>query len=138
MALKIIIQNWSDLMNKPANQYRPGSSLEKLYNGDWSRCTAQQIADALSCMPQTVQKYMVKIKAETGYVIPYLRMSGARKTCVAVEPTKLPPSYRPKKEAVPRKCSTCGNTDCAGRCRAVCWTDCREWMPLEENQEAVP
>ena len=36
MALKIIIQNWSDLMNKPANQYRPGSSLEKLYYGDWS------------------------------------------------------------------------------------------------------
>lgn len=121
-------------MNKPANQYRPGSSLEKLYNGDWIRCTAQQIAEALCCMPQTVQKYMVKIKAETGYVIPYLRISQIRKTCAAVEPPKLPPSYRPKKDTVPRKCSTCGNVECAGCCRAVCWTGCGMWRPVEGEE----
>lgn len=123
-------------MNKPANQYRPGSILEKLYNGDWSRCTMKQIAEALGSTTHSVRSYMYRIMEETGYVIPYLQISQVQNSDAAVEPPKLPPSYRPKKDTVPRKCSTCGNTDCAGRCRAVCWTDCREWMPLEENQEA--
>ncbi len=124
-------------MNKPANQYRPGSILEKLYNGDWSRCTMKQIAEALGSTTHSVRSYMYRIMEETGYVIPYLRMSRVQESGAAVEPPKLPPSYRPKKDTVPRKCSTCGNTDCAGRCRAVCWTGCGMWMPLEDNQEAV-
>ena len=98
----------------------------------------KQIAEALGSTTHSVRNCMYKISVETGYIIPYLQISQVQKSDAAVEQPKLPPSYRPKKDTVPRKCSTCVNTDCAGRCRAVCWTGCGMWMPLEDNQEAVP
>ena len=65
----------------------------------------KQIAETLSSTPYTVRNYMYRIVAETGYVIPYLRMSWVQESGATVEPPKLPPSYRPKKDTVPHKCA---------------------------------
>lgn len=124
-------------MDKPENPYDPESTIWKLYDGDWSRCTVTQIAESLHCCNELVRKYISKVRKQTGYSIPYMHMPNLGKKKREVVKIVFPPSYQPKQETVPCNCNTCWNFDCPflKKRKAVSWRNCSEYMAESEEVE---
>lgn len=126
-------------MDKPDNPYDPESVIGKLYDGDWRRCTVSQIAQSLHCCDQLVRQYIRKIKKEHGYCVQHMRIYNFAEKKREAAKIVLPPSYRPKREIIPRNCDTCWNVDCSflEKRKFVTWTNCGEYMSEpEEVQES--
>lgn len=60
-------------------KYRKGSIAYALYTDDWSDLNINQISEVLDVLPQQIHSEMSRIKKETGYIVPYVKLSAGRK-----------------------------------------------------------
>lgn len=60
---------------KTKNPYKERTMIWALYEEDYSDLTASQIADVFGTTKEYVNQAMRRIKRETGYVVPYVRLS---------------------------------------------------------------
>lgn len=68
-------------MEKPNNPYtkyiknnkrgKKISVLWSVFEGDWEDLTTSQIAEVLNVAPGTIENYLRRIRAETGYTVPH-------------------------------------------------------------------
>lgn len=60
--------------DRPKVSFRPGSLIEKIFNGDWRDKTCKMIAEELHTREQQVRHCVWRIKKITGWVVPYIRL----------------------------------------------------------------
>lgn len=60
-------------------KYRKDSVAYALCTCDWSDLNINQIAEVLDVLPQQVHSEMSRIKKETGYVVPYVKLPAGPK-----------------------------------------------------------
>lgn len=116
-------------MEKPKNNYKPGTIMFQLVEEDWSRKSVEKIAEELISTYDSVKSAIYKIKRETGYQVPYLHLTSTPNRYK--KGTFSPPVVLKKKSLkVPNRCDTCWNTDCVfmSKRKAVCWKDCSGWI----------
>lgn len=128
-------------MDKPENPYRKDSILWRLFEGDWSGKTLEQIAAELFVEEHSLYSLMSTIKSKTGYRVAYIKVprdssARANRTSMKKPWIKLPPSYRPAKKGVPQNCDTRDNVDCImyARRKAVAFRHCSGWIPEEVTE----
>lgn len=61
-------------MNKPANPYKRGTLVWKVFEGGWEDLTRTQIAEVLAVDPDAITHCMSKIKKETGWEVPRVKL----------------------------------------------------------------
>lgn len=66
-------------MNKPKNPYAKGTLIWSVMEGDWEDLTVTQIAEVLDTVPNNISAYIIKIRKQTGYLVPHLKGKGGRK-----------------------------------------------------------
>lgn len=94
-------------MDKPENPYRKDSILWRLFEGDWSGKTPEQIAAELFVEEHSLYSLMSTIKSKTGYRVAYIKVprdssARANRTSMKKPWIKLPPSYRRPRKAFRR------------------------------------
>lgn len=72
-------RRWRHTAAENGNIYLPGSKLWRLYEGDWSGVTKDEIAKKLNSTKNTVIDYIRKIEEETGKRIDFLDGRTARR-----------------------------------------------------------
>lgn len=58
-------------MSKIECPYRPRTLIWALYNEDFSDLTVAQIAEVFDTTPAYIRNAIIRIKRETGYIVPY-------------------------------------------------------------------
>lgn len=66
-------------MDKPNNPYTKGTLIWAVMEGAWEDLTVTQIAEVLDTVPNNISAYIIKIRKQTGYLVPHLKGKGGRK-----------------------------------------------------------
>lgn len=59
-------------MEKPYNPYKPGTTIYRLMDEDWSNKTKNDMMKETGATYRTVVNAIYRIKSETGYIVPYI------------------------------------------------------------------